>query len=462
MAVNINFPESLQMSAKISAPASGLATRFRSDNASYSAGDIIRIEIPCSQPGATYLLPNDCYLSFDFNHVWSGGATNVRVDGSAYSFFRRARVIHGANVLCDTNHCGRLFNALRDITVPSSARSVDEIRLAVAPFATQLQTANGMAGLALTSGQTYDAAFPLPLPIVGTLQKSAVPLSLMASSLYIELEVAPMNQIFTNRVFSDADGAPPALALTSYSQSSFTISNIYYNAKLTTVEPAYNAALMSVYAGRPLMLPASTYLSEMKVIPAGASTINEKMAFSVSSCNGILWWLSNSNVANGVAYDTSGGLLDGTTHRQSGDLAEYYIALSGKNLQPVYCGRNGTILGLSNTFIKGANSVNQIGRIYDNMSTVDGMGILNLINYCSGVLDTAADAAATSKRFVGAYSLEKYDTSNRYSSGESLIGQDVRVVATMTTALTSNQNLYAYALAEIGFELIDGQLNLRS
>lgn len=462
---SINFPESLQMNAKgAAAPAEPTITRVRSDNASYSAGDIVRIEISTGGRNQ-YLLPLDSYLSFDFTHTWTGStaSTNVRVDGSAYSFFRRARVIHGSTVLVDTQHVSRLWNALRDISVSSSARAVDEIRLAVAPFASQAQTANGMAGLALTSGNTYDAAFPLPLPLVGTLQKSAVPLGLMgASSLFIELEIAPMNQIFTNRVFADADGAPPAPGTTTYVQSSFTLSNIYYNAKITTLDEPYNQALMSVYAGRPLMLPAVDYIGEMKVIPSGASSINEKFAFSRSSVNGVLWWLSNSAVANGVAYDVSGSLLDGTTHRQSGDLSEYYIAVSGKNLLPVYAGRNGTVLGLANTFIKGANAVNQIGRIYNTMSSNDGMGVLNMINYCNGVVDTAADAAAVTKRFVGAYSLERYDADSKYASGSNLVGQDVRLVATMTTGLTSAQNLYGFAMSDIGFELIDGQLNLRA
>ena len=461
---SINFPESLQMNAKgPAAPAEPVITRFRSDNATYSSGDIIRIEVSTGGR-AQYLLPLDSYLSFDFTHTWTGNSTTVRVDGCAYSFFRRARIIHGSTVLVDTQHVGRLWNALRDISVSSSARAVDEIRLAVGPFATQAQTANGMAGLNVTSGQTYDAAFPLPLPLVGTLQKSAVPLGLMgASSLFIELEIAPMNQCFTTRQFTDGDGQAPNAA-TNYVQSAFTLSNIYFNAKITTLDEAYNQALMSVYSGRPLMLPAVDYIGEQKVIPAGASSINEKFAFSRSSVCSVMWFLSNSAVANGVPFpnDASGNRLEGTTHRQSGDLLEYFIAVSGKNLLPVYAGRNGTVLGASNTYIKGANAVNQLGRIYNTMSSNDGMGILNFINYCSGVVDTSGNAADVSKRFVGAYSLERYDADSKYASGSNLVGQDVRLVATMTSGLAEGQNLYGFAMCDIGFELLDGQLNLRA
>lgn len=459
----INFPKSLQMNAQEPAArgAEPLITRFRSDNSSYNSGDIIKVEISTGGRGQ-YLLPGDSYLSFDFTHTWTGGATTTKIDACAYSMFRRARIIHGSTVLVDTQHVGRLWNALRDIQVSSASRAVDEIRMAVQPFATQAQTCNGMVGLNLVSGQTYDAAFPLPLPLVGTLQKSAVPLGLMgASSLYIELEIAPTVEIITHREFADADGAVPALGANTYVPGAFTLSNIYYNAKITTLDDTYNAALMSVYAGRPLMLPAVDYIGEQKVIQSGSVVINEKFAFSRSSVNGCLWWLSNSAVANGATYDASGGRLDGTTHRQGGPLDQHYMAISGKNLLPVYAGANGTVLGAS-TYFKGANSVNQIGRIFDNMSTVEGMGVLNFKNYCSGV-DTALDAAAVTKRFVGAYSMERYDASSQYASGSNLIGQDVRLVVQFTgSGLTAQQNLYAFAMCDVGFELVDGQLSLRA
>ena len=451
---SINFPESLQMNAKApAAPADPLITRFRSDNTSYNAGDIIRIELSTGGRGQ-YLLPADSFLSFDFTSSHSITATNstVRLDGSAYSIFRRARVIHGSTTLVDTQHCGRLWNALRDATVPSSARSADEVRLGLDNLATQLNANNYTAGISMVSGQSYDAAFPLPLPLVGTLSKSALPLGMMgASSLYLELEIAPHSQIVTTRTYANPQGA--AGDATALTLTSFTVSNIYFNAKITTLDAPYDAALMSVYAGRPLMLPATDYIGEMKVIPTGASTINEKFAFSRSSVNGILWWLSNSDVANGVV--TSADLAEGTCHRQGGALSEYYIAVSGKNLLPVYCG-----VGVSG-FFKGAVSINQIGRIYNNMSTVDGMGILNFRNYCNATT-TYADAIANSKRFIGAYSLERYDADSKYASGSNLVGSDCRLVATYTTGISENQNLYGFAMCDVGYELIDGQLNLRS
>ena len=454
---SINFPESLQMSAKApAAPADPLITRYRSDNASYAAGDIIRIEIPTGGRNQ-FLLPSDSFLSFDFasTHSITAVANSVlRLDGSAYSIFRRARVIHGSTTLVDTQHCGRLWSALRDAMVPASARIVDEVRLGLDALATQANANNYTAGLALTSGAVYDAAFPLPLPLVGSLSKTAIPLGLMgASSLFIELEIAPHAQICTTRTYLNnpqgVAGDATALSLTS-----FIVSNIYYNAKITTLDEPYANALMSVYAGRPLMLPATDYIGEMKVITDGASTINEKFAFSRSSVNGMLWWLANANVANGVI--TAFDLAEGTTHRQGGPLSEYYVAVSGKNLLPIYCGAHGTA-----GFFKGSVAVNQIGRIYNNMNTVDGMGVLNFRNFCSQTT-TYDDAILNSKRFVGAYSLERYDADSKYASGSNLVGQDVRLVATMTTGVSQQQNLYGFAMCDVGFELIDGQLNLRS
>lgn len=451
---SINFPESLQMNAKApAAPADPLITRFRSDNTSYSAGDIIRIEIPTGGRGQ-YLLPNDSFLSFDFTstHSITAVGSTVRLDGSAYSIFRRARVIHGSTTLVDVQHCGRLWSALRDIMVAPSSRVVDEVRLGLDNVAAQTNANNYTAGISMTSAQAYDAAFPLPLPLVGTLSKTAIPLGLMgASSLFIELEIAPHAQIVTTRTYANPQGA--AGDATALTLTSFVVSNIYYNAKVTTLDAPYDAALMSVYAGRPLMLPAVDYIGEMKVIPSGSSTINEKFAFSRSSVNGMLWWLSNSDVANGVV--TAADLAEGTTHRQAGALAEYFVAVSGKNLLPIYCG-----VGVSG-FFKPAVAVNQIGRIYNNMSSTDGMGILNFRNFANATT-TYADAIANSKRFVGAYSLERYDADSKYASGSNLVGQDVRLVCSYTTAVSESQNLYGFAMCDVGFELIDGQLNLRS
>lgn len=449
----LNYPQSLDMMAKNpAAPADPVLTRFRSDNPSYQSGDVIRIEIPTGGRNQ-FLLPNDSYLSFDFTSVHSITATNstVRLDGSAMSIFRRARIIHGANVLVDINNCNRLWTALRDVLVSAYDRKIDEIRLGLHSDADQQNFNHYTEGLSLTSGATYDAAFNLPLPLVGSLSKTALPLGLIgAGSLFIELEVAPMNQILTTRRYTTPQGlAGDATALTL---TSFTVSNIYYNAKITQLEEPYAQALMSVYAGRNLMLPATDYINDFKVIPTGSSNINEKLAFSRSSVNGILWWLSNSDVANGVI--TAADLAEGTTHRQGGPLNEFYVAVSGKNLQSVYCGAH----GIAN-FFKGANAVQQIGRIFNN--NMDSTGIIGFRNYCSSVT-TYADAITSSKRFVGAYSLERYDADNKYTSGSNLIGQDVRLVALMSAGVSENQNLYAYAMCDVAYEIVDGQLFTRS
>ena len=451
----INFPASLQMQAKQpSAPAQPLITRYRSDNPSYSAGDIIRIEIPTGGRNQ-YLLPIDSFLGFDFTPTFTITAGSLSLDSSVYSIFRRARVIHGSTVLVDVNHCGRLWNALRDALVTSGNRQVDEIRLGNDSASNQVSASNYTAGMVLTSTSTYDAGFCLPLPLVGSLSKTAIPLGLMgASSLFIELEIAPYNTIITNRTFTNPQGTAGANTTANPTLTSFVVSNIYYNAKIVTLDEPYNQALMSVYAGRPLMLPATDYIGEMKVIASGATSINEKFAFSRSSVNGVLWWLSNSDVANGIP--SSFNYAEGTSHRCAGALSEYNIAVSGTNLLSIYAGAHGTT-----NFFKGSTTVAQLGRIYNNLSTIDGMGILNFRNYCSQ-LTTYADAIANSKRFVGAYSLERYDADSNYASGMNLVGQDVRLVVLLSAGLSANHNLYGFCMSDVGYELIDGQLNLRS
>lgn len=455
MSVELNYPESLDMMAKKPAvPAEPLITRFRSDNATYGSADIIRIEISTGGRNQ-FLLPNDSFLSFDFTPVFAVDAGSLSLDGCAYSIFRRARVIHGSTTLIDIQNCGRLWNALRDAMVNYAARSVDEIRLGVNSATNQASLSNYMAGQVLTSASTYDAAFCLPLGLVGSLSKTATPLGLMgASSIFIELEIAPMNQIVTTRTFTTPQGTAGTNTTKNPTLTSFTLSNIYYNAKITTLDEPYAQALMSAYAGRPLVLPATDYIGEMKVVAQGASSINEKFAFSRSSVNGMLWWLSNSQVANGEPVNYN--LAEGTTHRQAGSLSEYYVAVSGKNLLSIYAGNHGA--SASGKF-KGATAISQIGRIYNNLSSVDGMGVLNFQNYCDAD-DSYSDASGNTKRFVGAYSLERYDSSSRFASGSNLVGQDVRLVVQLYSTLAAQNNLYGYAMTDVGFQILDGQATL--
>jgi len=443
------FPPSFDMTRKQpAAKATGLMTRFRSDNEKYNAGDILRFEIPCSGRGQ-YLLPNDSFISFDYTskHTATGG--NLRLDGSVYSMIKRIRIIHGSQQVFDLNNAGRLFSALYDVQVAASARAVDTIRLGVDLDATTQSSPSGFAaGQQLVSDTVYSASFTLPIPILGALSKSAIPLGAMASSLFLEIEIAPHKEIVTTREFTNMDGSGGTV--TTLALTSFTVQNAYYNAKISTVDAAYDAALMAAFgqAGG-IVLPAYDWISEAKVIPAG-TIINEKLSFSRSSCIGWLWFLTNADAAVGKELSTN--LAEPVNNRQAGALKQYYAAISGVNMQPVYT-TGSTVSG----YFNGANAIMNLGRIFDTGADTAGMGIVNFANYCN-TTDTHADAMLKTKRFVGAFSLEAYDANSKYQCGMSLIGQDSRLYVETTTTVPNI--LYAYCMSDVGYALVDGQLQL--
>jgi hypothetical protein len=69
--------------------------RIRSDNGSYSAGDIIRVEIPCGR-GDDWLHPQDLFLEFKVSKTYTGGTAGaVSIDGTIMSLFKSLRIYHG-------------------------------------------------------------------------------------------------------------------------------------------------------------------------------------------------------------------------------------------------------------------------------------------------------------------------------------------------------------------------------
>lgn len=457
---SVNFPKSFDMTSKASSgavPAVPSIVRIRSDNSTYTVNssnstDTIRIEIPTGGNGR-YLFPNDSFITGKFTPTISGlTAGIILLDTCAYSFFRRIRILQGSNVLYDCNNCGRLWNALRDVSVGFSARSRDEICLGVEiNTTTASSTSNYFSGITITSGSTYDFAFVLPAPLLGSLTQCAVPLGLMgAGNLVLELELNPSNVFFTTRVMASPDGAEGG-ATTANHTSSVVFSEIFYSMKTCKLDDMYQQALMSVYQNG-VLLPSIEYINDNKVIPSGATIINEKLAFNRSSASAILWWLTNSNVASGVF--TNYDLAEGVSSRIAGAVKDYTIQVSGTNLLDVKMGTAG------GNYLFGSQALMQLHRIY-NQAQQDGVGILNYANFCN-ILTTYQSCIDASRRFVGGYSLEKFDSAQNFQNGMSLVGQDVRLVINYDTALSESCVLYAYCMCEVAYEIRDGVVSVRT
>jgi len=457
--------------------------RFRSDNSEYKSGDVIRIEIPTGRQGQ-HLFPQDSYIEAAFTvNCTSTAASSVFVDGSAYSFFKRLRVIHGSSVLEDTLYSNRLWNALYDVQRNEIERSGDKVNLLVygqtpngnsltkldaigapadqAALVTILNnrfvtinennavvTANlkskSMLGRQITTTNANNTDYPiagaidftfvLPSAVLGCLAQKALPLSLCgASSLYLELELESASQVFS------AFDANVVTGINSY-----TLKNIYYNAKVTQL-PYDIEKLVIESTGGIINLPATGYKGELKSIVKNATTFNDKFSFQHSSVKNFLFFMQNSASANGAL-----GALS-LTQRPRVNLSEWNLLINGEAFP------SQTINTLSKMYT-------ELLRSYDMLTDSNAGGILdydcyNAPNGADENAQKADDVYATLvfKRFLAGVDMDRYNhSSDTLMSGTNTIGNTINLNCLLNCLTDSN--LYAYVQYDVNIKLQGGLL----
>jgi hypothetical protein len=170
--------------------------RYRSDNSTYGAGDVIRIELSCGRQGQ-YLFPKDSFIEAKIKLNFTTTAASVgyaSIDQSCYSLFNRMRIIHGSNVVEDTLYCNRLWTSLYDLQVNENKRRNDCINKLVLDNATSLgnvigSDANrGLLGFNFVNSSTIQTAvdsstvdfcFTIPSALLGSLSQKALPIGLI-------------------------------------------------------------------------------------------------------------------------------------------------------------------------------------------------------------------------------------------------------------------------------------------
>ena len=422
--------------------------RFRSDNSTYNSGDVIRIEIPTGRQGQ-HLFPQDSYIEAKVSVQWTNGttATNVYLDGCAYSFFRRLRVLHGSNVIEDTLYSNRLWNAIYDVQRNASERRGDSINMLIYPPLYDNAANLGTFGLygygiptTVTAG-TYnsdarDFTFILPSALLGCLAQKSLPLSLCgASSIYLELELESATQVF----YGATSGGNGVTAI-----KSFTLSDIYYNAKV--VQLPYDIEKLVIESTDGIInLPCTAYKGELKTIPSYQSSFNDKFSFQHSSVKNFLFFMQNSVTANGAAGSLS------ITQRPRMNLTEWNLMINGEAYpsQPI------------NTLSK---MYTELMRSYDMLTDAKAGGILeyNLYNApnAGNVGDQAAgDVLATIvfKRFVAGLDLDRFNhSSDTLMSGLNCVGNTISLNLLLSTL--GNANLYAFIQYDLNIKLQGGLL----
>ena len=345
-------------------------------------------------------------------------------------------ILHGSNVLEDILYPNRLWNAVYDLQKGISQRYTNTINLLIEE-SDQLQygrsfgaTANGTRDTA-----TFDFSFMLPSAILGCLAEKAIPLSLCgASSIYLELQLESATTCFVG-----ADAHVTAI-------NKFTLSNIYYNAKVSILP--YDIEKMIIEAtGGIINLHAVAYKSELKTIPVGSTSYNDKFSFHFSSIKNFLFLLQNSTSANGTITSL------GITQRPRCSLKEFYILLNGEAFpsQPIN--------NLS-------RMLTELYRSYDLLTDTHSGGYLSHSNYnAANGADEAAqladDVFATiiSKRFIGGIDFDRFNHSSQtLMSGINTVGNTVNLNLLFDTGLKTNTSIYAFVMYDLNIKLQGGLL----
>jgi hypothetical protein len=428
--------------------------RYRSDNSTYSAGDTIRLEIPCGRQGQ-FLFPNDSFLEARLKVNCSNGATLAGacfIDATVFSIFNRMRIIHGSTVLEDTLYCNRLWNAVYDVQVSESERRQDCLtklindNTALSASHTYNSCLQGApiqslpTGAAAADSTIVDFSIVLPSALLGSLASKALPLGLLnSSSIYLELELAPMNVAFVTES-------------SSFVFNSYTIQDIYYNAKITQIPEDVNASLVASLGGDSIKLPAFAYKAELKSVAAGASAFNDKFAFNFSSVKSFYWWMTNQTTAVGANLKRS------VTSRTKAGATDYYLTINGEAFP-------------SQTISNPSRMYMELVRSWDGLVDTSFGGIISTKNYTRDTHTTADDiitgvggygAGVAEKRFLAGIDLDRFNhSSDTLNSGTSTIGQTVNLVVNYAAGLNESCNLYAAVMYDVIFVAENGQLSPR-
>jgi len=446
--MSANLPKELNFASNKPMGASGkpYINRFRSDGTNYAQNDVIRIEIPTSRNGS-YLFPNDSYLEGKVTVTARStlAAKSYFIDQSVYSLFHRIRVYHGSNIIEDTLFTNKIWNAINDLQVSETERRGDCITKLVGDntaAANQLFNDGCTGRLAVTTaadnvanaGDVLEFSFVLPSALLGSLCSKAVPLGLMgAASIYLELELASPEMAFVT-------------AAADHQAISYQVSDIYYNAKMTTLPSDINDMLIESTGGF-INIPAVAYKAESKSISTGSSSFNDKFSFQFSSMKNFCFFLQNTGAAAGTISQRS------ITARPRCNLSEFYLTINGEAYpsQPV----------------KGyARMYQELLRAWDMQSNVGSGGIITYKNYTRDVHANndavLADVAVNTpqSRFLAGIDLDKFNLSSEIlMSGTSSIGQMVSLQLNFSAATTAPLNLYSFVQYDVLFHIQDGLIS---
>lgn len=431
--------------------------RFRSDNSSYNNNDTIRIEIPTNGQGQM-LFPRNSFIegSVSVNALNGATAGAIYIDQSVYALFNRMRIIHGSTVIEDCLYVNKVWTSILDVQVNDAERHGLGITHLVGDVSAGLTNAystgqcgtkfnNYAVNAAVADSPYFDFCFPLPSAILGTLAQKALPLGLCRnSSIYIELELASPNMAFV----AEYNGAESTITL-----NSFTVKNIYYNAKIVTLPSDVNQELIASL-GEVILLPAVAYKAEQKSFAsaAGALAFNDKFSFQFSSIKSFYFFVQNTACANGNIFYRS------ISSRPHANINDYFLTINGEAYP------SQSITGATRQYA-------ELLRSWDQLSDTNAGGVINYTSYTQSNAHTAVLSRLTAtapydsggstiqQRFLAGIDLDRFNhSSDVLMSGTSSNGQMINLQVNLSIATTDPLTLIAYVQYDVMFSISNGQI----
>jgi hypothetical protein len=233
--------------------------------------------------------------------------------------------------------------------------------------------------------------------------------------------------------------------------NSFTVQNIYYNAKVVTLPNDVNNALIESTGGR-IILPAVAYRAEQKSIAAGVTSFNDKFAFQYSSIKSFYFFVMNQTNSSGIITGRS------ITARPKANINDYYLTINGEAYP-------------SQSIAGGARMYSELLRSFDQLTDTNAGGIINYQSYTQSNIYTDIYSALPSiiagdyglatyqARFIAGIDLDKFhNSSDTLMTGTTTNGQLLTLQVNFSAATAVALNLYAYVMYDVMFSLEGGQL----
>jgi len=437
----MSLPTELQYSKikPTAAPSTPHITQFSSQNQSYVSGSIVRFEIPTGLSG-NHIFPKHSFVSGQVSlNVSTLAATaqnvacNSFLDQSIYSLFKKLTISHGGTTQEEITNCNRAWTAIYDLQKSKDKRLCDSINLLVdetdplqgLTFSVLKSTVANTASVQSTV--FVDFAFVLPSSILGLLASRDLPVSLMgASSLTLELELESAQTAFTG-----------SANITSI--NSFTLQNLYYNAKMVHLDPAIEIALINSTAGV-VQMPAVTYKTEYKTLSAGSTSFNDKFTHQYNSVKNFCYFLQSQATFNGSLLSKS------ISSRPNCGINNWYISIGGNPYPPK------AITGYTNIFMETL-------RAWDMMNSEHGSGVLGRTNYTTGTGAVGEEVLANNYRFIAAVDLDRYNHSSELLvTGTNTFGQSIDLNFTLDAPAAVNLIVYTFCMIDVLYTIQNGVL----